>query len=74
MTKRLRRPFTTELKKQMVQLHGSGNSKTDMIRQYELTPSTLDKWITQANNSGSFKEKDNRTMESSGAYQITQRK
>ncbi len=54
MTKRARRTFTAEFKKQMVQLYQNGKRKTDIIREYELTPSALDKWISQANNSGSF--------------------
>jgi transposase len=31
--------------------------------QYDLTPSTFDKWVHQHQTSGSFKEKDNRTPE-----------
>lgn len=64
MTKRKkRRTFTAEFKSQMVQLSQNGKSKSDLIREYNLTPSSLDRWIRQAENSGSFKEKDNRTDE-----------
>ena len=58
-----RRTFTKEFKSQMVQLHASGKKRTDIIREYELTPSTFDKWEKQANISGSFKEKNNVTPE-----------
>lgn len=34
-----------------------------MIKEYELTPSALDKWVRQHLDSGSFEEKDNRTPE-----------
>jgi len=62
MTKRrTRRTFTSEFKNQMVQLFQNGKSKSDLVREYNLTPSALDRWISQANNAGSFKEKDNRT-------------
>jgi len=61
--RRKRRTFTTEFKSQMVQLFNNGKRKSDLIREYDLTPSALDRWIRQANNSGSFKEKDNRTEE-----------
>ena len=49
------------LKKQMVQLYLNGKSKSEIIREYEITPSSLTRWIKQQQNTGSFKEKDNRT-------------
>jgi len=63
MTRRTRRTFSTEFKGQIVQLYKSGKSKSDLIREYDLTSSALDRWIRQAKNSGSFKEKDNRSEE-----------
>jgi transposase len=45
MTKRERRTFTPEFKKQMVQLHQNGESKKALIKEYDLTPSSLDRWI-----------------------------
>ena len=61
--KRPRRTFTDEFKNQMVQLYLNGKSRADLIREYDLTPSSLDKWINQHQKSGSFKEKDNRETE-----------
>ncbi len=61
MTRRERRDYTDEFKEQMVKLHGSGKRKSDLIREYELTPSSLNRWIQQHQASGSFREKDNRT-------------
>ncbi len=63
MTRRARRDFTDEFKEQMVQLYLGGKSKADIIREYELTPSSLNRWINQHQKSGSFKEKDNKTPE-----------
>ena len=60
---RKRRTFTTEFKKQVVALHENGKSRQDIVREYELTPSSLDRWIMQFRQSGSFKEKDNRSPE-----------
>jgi transposase len=60
-TKRNRRSFTDEFKKQMVQLYLNGKSKAEIIREYDLTPSSLNRWIKQQQNTGSFKEKNNRT-------------
>ncbi len=64
MTKRKeRRTFTAEFKQQMVQLYQNGKPRKDIIQEYELTPSALDKWINQNNTTGSFKEKDNKSPE-----------
>ena len=63
MTKKERRTFTTEFKQQMVQLHQNGKPRKDIIKEYELTPSSLDKWIMQSEKTGSFKEKDNLSIE-----------
>lgn len=56
-----RRTFSTEFKKQVVALYEGGKSRQDIAREYDLTPSALDRWITQFNQSGSFQEKDNRS-------------
>ena len=64
MTKRKeRRKSTNEFKHQMVQLYQNGKPRKDIIQEYDLTPSALDKWINQNNTSGSFKEKDNKSPE-----------
>lgn len=55
-----RRTFSTEFKKQVVALYENGKSRQDIVREYELTSSALDRWIMQFKQSGSFKEKDNR--------------
>lgn len=60
---RTRRSFTPEFKQQLVDLYQSGKRKCDIIREYDISSSMLDRWIAQSTNSGSFKEKDNRTPE-----------
>ncbi len=60
---RTRRTYTPEFKQQLVDLYRSGKRKCDIIREYDISSSMLDRWITQSENSGSFKEKDNRTPE-----------
>ncbi|AGK53976.1 transposase IS3/IS911 [Bacillus sp. 1NLA3E] len=47
MAKRERRKFTEEFKNQMVQLYLNGKSRQEIIREYDLTPSSLDKWVGQ---------------------------
>ena len=61
--RREKRFYTDEFKQQMVDLYHGGKSVSELVRDYELTPSALRKWIKQAENSGSFREKDNRTPE-----------
>lgn len=61
--RRERRNYTDEFKQQMVQLYNSGKPRSEIVREYELTPSSLGKWISYYNETGSFKEQDNRTDE-----------
>lgn len=63
MEKRPRRTFTEELKKRMVELYNAGKSRTEIVKEYDLTPSALDRWISRINRTGSSREKDNRTAE-----------
>lgn len=62
-TRRVRRNFTDEFKQQMVQLYNSGKPRSEIVKEYDLTPSALGKWITYYNDTGSFKEQDNRSDE-----------
>ncbi|WP_443740236.1 transposase [Treponema sp.] len=57
--KRPRRTFTEEFKKQMVELYNVGKSRAEIVKEYELTASALDRWISRINKTGSSKEKDN---------------
>ncbi len=52
--RRTRRNFTEAFKKQMVQLYLNGKASSEIIKEYDLTPSGLPKWINQFNNTGSF--------------------
>lgn len=73
MTKRKRRTFTKEFKEQIVQLYISGKSRADIIKEYELTPSSFDKWVRQHKSTGSFEEKDNRTPEQEELIKLRKR-
>ncbi|MET3207549.1 UNVERIFIED_CONTAM: transposase [Paenibacillus sp. PvR008] len=63
MPKQQRRTFTAEFKKQMVGLYENGKYRAALVEEYGLTASALDRWIKQAQATGSFKEKDNRSSE-----------
>ncbi len=71
--KRPRRTYTDEFKEQIVQLYKNGKRKCEILREYELSSSLIDKWIRQADTTGSFKEKDNRTPEEKELIQLRKR-
>ena len=71
--KRPRRTYTDEFKNQVVQLYKNGKRKCDIIREYDIASSLLDKWIKQADTSGSFKEKDNFTPEQKELIELRKR-
>ena len=68
--RRKRRIYSDEFKKQIVSLYNSGKSRAELIREYELTASALDKWITDYNKTGSFKAKDNRSEDENRLLQL----
>ncbi len=41
MSRRERREFTEEFKLQMVQLYNNGKARSEIIREYDLTPSAF---------------------------------
>ena len=47
----------------MVDLFLNGKPRSEIIREYELTPSAFNKWVKQAKSTGSFKHKDNLSEE-----------
>lgn len=56
MTRRKRRTFTAEFKKQVVLLYEIEKPCQEIIKEYDLTPSTFERWVKQYANSGSFRE------------------
>lgn len=68
-----RRTFSTEFKKQVVALYENGKSRQEIVREFDLTASALDRWITQFRQSGSFKEKDNRLPEEQELIELRKR-
>ena len=71
--RREKRMFTEEFKKQVVSLYNNGKSRSEIIKEYDLTPSALAKWINNYNNSGSFKAIDNRTEEENELIKLKKR-
>jgi len=61
--RRKRRAFTESFKQQMVKLYNSGKSRSEILREYDLSDSAFDRWVKRINETGSSQEKDNRTPE-----------
>lgn len=61
--RRNKREFTEQFKHQMVQLYNSGKPRSEIIKEYDLTPSAFGKWVSRINATGSTKESDNRSPE-----------
>jgi transposase-like protein len=47
ISRRKKRSFSNEFKKQMVMLYQNGKKRADIVAEYDLTKSALDKWIKQ---------------------------
>ncbi|MGE7624109.1 transposase, partial [Viridibacillus sp. NPDC096237] len=54
---RQRRTFSSEFKLQLVKLYENGKSRADIAREYDITPSALDRWIKNHQETGSFAAK-----------------
>lgn len=58
-----RRTFTPEFILQLARLYKKGKSRSDIVREYDITPSALDRWIKNHKETGSLKTSDNRSEE-----------
>lgn len=63
MEKKAARKFTDEFKHQMVNLNNNGKPSSEIIKEYDLTPSAFHEWVKKYNKTGSFKAADNQTAE-----------
>lgn len=68
-----RRTFTPEFKSQLVQMYQNGKRKCDILREYDISPTLLDRWLRQSETTGSFSEKDNRTPEENELIELRKR-
>lgn len=55
--------YEESFKKQIVDLINNGKSIYQTSKEYDLSTSTIHNWVRKYNNSGSFKDADNRTEE-----------
>ena len=68
--RRKKREYSEEFKHKMVELYNAGKPKTEIIREYELTPSTFRKWCMRINSSGSSRIADNRSEEETELFAL----
>lgn len=61
MSRKTRRFFSQEFKSQIVALIENGKSRSEVIADYDLTPSSVERWVKQSRTTGSFKHIDNLT-------------
>ena len=54
----------------MVVLYNTGKSRTEIIKEYDLSPSAFNRWVKEYNTTGSFKAKDNRSEEENRLIQL----
>ena len=55
--------FSEEFKRQIVQLYDNGKAVSEIGAQYDLSHSTVHRWIKAVHENGSTKAADNRTPE-----------
>lgn len=61
MSSKRSKRYTDEFKKKIVDLVGNGKKINEIVTEYDIARSTVNKCVKDFNNSGSFKAKDNRT-------------
>lgn len=55
--------YTEEFKKQIVAIRNTGKTVGEISREYDIASSTINKWVSDYSNTGSFQAKDNRSTE-----------
>ncbi len=71
--RRKKRVFEESFKLEMVQLYNSGTPRAQLVKEYDLTPSALGKWINQYNSNQSFKPEDNLTDQDKEIIRLKQK-
>ena len=64
------RHFTDEFKRQIVSLYNAGKPPSEIMEEYDLGKSTVERWIKSINATGSPRAADNRTPEQSRIVEL----
>ena len=68
--RREKRMYTDQFKQQIVQLYNNGKPSSEIIREYDLTPSVFNNWVRRINATGSAKERDNLSPETIELFKL----
>ena len=63
MGKKNQSDYTDEFREQIVKLVKRGKEVSEIHKEYGMSKSTITNWLRKYENSGSFREKDNRSAE-----------
>ena len=63
MSERPRRTFSKESNSQIVALIENGKPRTEVFTEYDLNPSTVERWLKQKRTTDSFKHVDHLSTE-----------
>jgi transposase len=63
MSKKHQNDYADEFREQLVKLYQNGKSVITLNKEYGVSKASLYKWIEKYDNSGSFRDKDNRSNE-----------
>jgi transposase len=55
--------YTDEFREQIVKLVLSGKPVAQIVKEYGIAKQTINSWVSKYNNTGSFREVDNRSKE-----------
>ena len=65
MSKKNQVNYTDEFREQIAKLAISGKPVAHIVREYGIAKATVTSWVNKYENSGGFREKDNRTLQES---------
>lgn len=65
--------YAKEFKKQIVKMYNEGKPTREILQEYGMSKSTLHQWVKDYNNTGSFKAKDNRSIEENELIELRKR-
>lgn len=70
--RRPHRAFISELKCQSVALYQNGKRRSDIIKEYDIVASLLDKWLEQSQKNRLFQGKGQSFLRRAGAHRTAQ--
>lgn len=65
--------YTDDFKKQIVSLYKSGKQVSKLSREYDVATTTIYKWISESDTTGSFRMKNNMTDEQKELVELRKR-